>query len=293
MFSRLLNRMLATRPHTEFVPPGHFYSALPSLEEIKKQEDRIWGGVPRELPGIDLDIDGQLALLKEFAVYYRDIHFPAAKGNDVRYFYENPNYSYTDAIFLHCIMRKLEPKRIIEIGSGYSSCMMIDTSELFMRGGVDIEFIEPYPELLLSLLRPGDREKYRITVNNLQDVELNRFRALEKGDILFVDSTHVSKIYSDVNYILFNVLPLLNSGVHIHFHDIFYPFEYPKQWVYEGRAWNECYILRAFLQHNSVFRVVLFSSFLAQFFGDMIKGDMPLCMKNLGGSLWIKKLQER
>jgi hypothetical protein len=77
--------------------------------------------------------------------------------------------------------------------------------------------------------------------------------------------------------------------VHIHFHDIFYPFEYPDVWLLEGRAWNEAYILKAFLQYNSSFRVVLMSSFLARYHEPFLREHMPLCLNNTGGNLWLRK----
>ena len=75
----------------------------------------------------------------------------------------------------------------------------------------------------------------------------------------------------------------------MHFHDIFYPFEYPKDWIYSGRAWNEAYLLRAFLQYNSGFRIVLMNSYLHKFFPDFFTEKMPLCNKNTGGSIWLRK----
>ncbi len=82
------------------------------------------------------------------------------------------------------------------------------------------------------------------------------------GDVLFIDSSHVSKMGSDVNHILFNVLPLLKSGVFIHFHDMFYPFIYPKSWTEQGRFWNETFLLRAFLQNNKDFTIQFWGNFL-------------------------------
>ena len=131
------------------------------------------------------------------------------------------------------------------MGSGYSSCVILDTNELFFNNNISCIFIEPYPQLQESLLKENDKDKIEIIPKRLQDVEVSKFSSLSSGDILFVDSTHVSKVDSDVNYIFFEILPSLTNGVYIHFHDIFYPFEYPKEWIYEGRAWNENYILRA------------------------------------------------
>ena len=113
---------------------------------------------------------------------------------------------------------------------------------------------------------------------------------LASGDILFIDSTHVSKAGSDVNHIFFKILPSLAEGVNIHLHDIFYPFEYPKEWIYEGRAWNENYVLHAFLQYNSAFKITFFSNFLARFHHRTFHEKMPLCMKNTGGSIWLQRV---
>jgi hypothetical protein len=215
--------------------------------------------------------------------------FQPEKCEGLRYYFENPAYSYSDAILLHCMIRFLKPKRIIEVGSGFSSCMILDTNELFFAGSIVTTFIEPYPELLLSLIKDKDKSKIKTIPSRLQEVDLGEFEALQANDILFIDSTHVSKINSDVNCIFFDILPRLSSGVHVHFHDIFFPFEYPKDWVYEGRAWNEAYLLRAFLQYNSAFRVVLMNTFMEYFNESFFQQKMPLCLRNTGGSIWIRK----
>jgi hypothetical protein len=115
------------------------------------------------------------------------------------------------------------------------------------------------------------------------------FTALQSGDVLFIDSTHVSKTGSDVNHLLFEVLPSLASGVYVHFHDIFYPFEYPREWVFNGCSWNECYALRAFLQHNHAFTIEYMNTYLQHFHRDRFAQRMARCLKNTGGSLWLRK----
>ena len=172
------------------------------------------------------------------------------------------------------MMREFRPKRIIEIGSGFSSALMLDVNEKHFNNLIDLTFIEPYPDRLNKLVKPND--KANIIPQKLQDVDFNIFTKLEENDIFFIDSSHVSKAGSDVNSIIFNVLPLLKKGVLIHFHDIFYPFEYPEKWYKEGRYWNEAYILRAFLQFNSVFKIIYWLDWLK-------KGGQN------GGSIWLIK----
>jgi hypothetical protein len=115
------------------------------------------------------------------------------------------------------------------------------------------------------------------------------FEELQKGDMLFIDSTHVAKPGSDVNQIYFDILPRLKRGVIIHIHDVFYPFEYPKSWILETRAWNEDYIVRAFLYNNKDFRMLLFNHFLNLHHQPLLDQLLPLTAKNSGGSLWLEK----
>ncbi|MDP3518433.1 MAG: class I SAM-dependent methyltransferase [Pseudohongiella sp.] len=277
---------------TRFVPPGHYYSPIPDLDEIQQDDVKIFGNVPTLIPGLDLLESEQLALLNEFVAFYKDMPFKAHKQEGLRYHFENPSYAYSDAIMLHCMIRHLKPKRLIEVGSGYSSCVTLDTNELFFDGAIHTTFIEPYPDLFMSLIKDSDKRAVTIIPTRLQDVDLSVFDALQANDILFIDSTHVSKIHSDVNYIVFEILPRLAPGVYVHFHDIFFPFEYPREWVYEGRAWNEAYLLRAFLQYNSQFSMVLMNTYMAYFHGDFFQEHMPLCLRNAGGSIWIRKHAE-
>jgi hypothetical protein len=270
-------------------PPGHFYSPIASLAEVTKDEAIIFGPLPRTIAGIELREAEQMALLDTFADFYATQPFYAQKTEGLRYWFENPAYSYSDAIMLHCMIRHLRPRRIIEIGSGHSSCVTLDTNERFFGDSIATTFIEPYPELLLSLVTPRDRERIKLIPMRLQDVPLSEFEALESGDILFVDSTHVSKVGSDVNRLFFDVLPALRAGVHVHIHDVFYPFEYPKEWIYGGRSWSELYLLRAFLQYNEAFRIVLMNTFLEHFHEAFFRERMPLCLENLGGSIWLRK----
>jgi len=293
MFQTLLNKIASllradANVLKEWRPQGHFYSPIPAIDEIREREDEIFS-FPASLPGVDLNEQGQVDLFNQLTQFYDELPFTPVKGN-LRYFFENPNFSYADAIILYCMLRQAAPKRIIEIGSGYSSCVTLDTNELFFANGINCTFIEPYTELLFSLLKPTDRDLITVVGSNLQDVDISIFSALDAGDILFIDSTHVSKVGSDVNHLLFKILPSLAAGVIIHFHDIFYPFEYPKEWVYEGRAWNEAYLLRAFLQYNPSFKVTFFNSYFAHTHYHLLQLKMPLCMKNTGGSIWLQKV---
>jgi len=290
--SRLASLPLALKPERSrtWVPPGHFYSPIPDPNEIRGRQERIFS-VPPELPGIDLNAKGQLDLLKELVAFYGEMPFTEEKKQGLRYYFNNVAFCHTDAVVLYSVLRWLKPKRLIEVGSGFSSAVTLDTDELFLSGSLDITFIEPFPQTLNVLLTEKDRQRATLINKPLQDVGVGLFRELRAGDILFIDSTHVAKTGSDVNCIFFELLPALEPGVWIHFHDIMYPFEYPKEWVYEGRAWNETYMLRAFLQYNDDYRIRLFNTYLHAFHGDVFEKKMPVCLKNTGGSIWIEKLR--
>jgi len=284
---RLTNQLGAAA--SLWLPPGHFSSPIASLDEVRAREHQIFAPPPRTLPGIDLDEEGQLRLFDEFTRYYAEIPWGAEARDGLRYWFANDWFSWGDGISLYCMLRHLRPKRIIEVGSGFSSAVTLDTNDRFLGGAVQCTFIEPYPDRLRSLLRQGDAQRARILEMPLQDVPREEFAALEANDILFIDSSHVAKVHSDVNLAFFEILPLLQPGVYVHFHDVFYPFEYPREWVFEGRNWNEAYMLRAFLQFNAAFRVRWFTTFLTTFHRERFVARMPAYLNNPGGSIWIAR----
>ena len=271
-------------------PAGHYYSTVVSIEDIVKRQDEIWKeDVPEAIDGIDLNTTEQLNLLKELSRFYQEIPFTEGKQVNTRYYFNNSYYSFTDGIILHSIIRYFRPSKIIEIGSGYSSAVMLDTIEIFPEVNTELTFIEPFSKDRLDLLlKPADRSKTEILEQDVQQISLDRFRQLRAGDILFVDSTHAVKTGSDVNYILFEILPVLGKGVLIHFHDIHHPFEYPKSWVLDGFGWNESYFVRAFLMYNTSFEIIFFSDYLHKYYKEAFK-HMPLCYKSPGSNLWLKK----
>ena len=276
------------RDNAHFLP-GHFYSTIPNLEEVKKDQERIWNGVQNDVVNsINLNVVTQKKVLSIINSYYPDIPFKDGFNKNLRYYFNNPYYSHTDGIILYGMLRYLKPKQVIEVGSGYSSALMLDVSDVFFDSKIKFGFIEPHPERLEKLIGKVDKETISLKKNRVQDIDIEYFKYLNENDILFIDSTHVSKCGSDLNYLLFEVLPILKKGVYIHFHDIFYPFEYPKEWVFKGYNWNENYLLRAFLMNNKDYSIQVFAHYLHVHHKDVYK-DMPLAYKNTGGNLWLKK----
>ena len=130
--------------HPLFFPAGHFYSPLISAEEIHRDEQRIFASPPASLPAIDLRVDEQRQLLEEFAEYYKDLPFKPEKQPGLRYHYENPNYLYSDAIFLACMIRHARPARFLEVGCGYSSCVTLDINESANTPLISLDTIQIY-----------------------------------------------------------------------------------------------------------------------------------------------------
>ena len=227
--------------------PGHYYSPVPSHEDLVDYfNKRIDPAQVENIAGVELYWSEQISLFKDLANhFYKDLPFleHSTSESKNRYFYENGFFSYSDGIMLYSLLRHLKPKNLIEVGSGFSSSLILDVNDQFLDHSIKCTFIEPYPERLIKNLRSDDHSRIRIIKEKVQQQSLELFETLDAGDILLIDSSHVSKTGSDVNFLVFEVLPRLKSGVWIHFHDIFYPFEYLEEWVKKGRSWNEAYLL--------------------------------------------------
>lgn len=272
-------------------PKGHFYSPIHKLEDLNCYSEVV--KVSRENFASSIPGFSGKKIVKEFnkiKKYFNDFNYPKKDNGESGFYIENVSYPITDALILFSMIRYLKPKRIIEIGSGFTSALMMDVNKRFFNNKIKITFIEPYPELLLSRMNNEDKKKYRIIVKGVQEVPVKEFLKLEKGDVLFIDSAHVSKFNSDVNYELFNILPAIKSGVTIHFHDIFYGFEYPLKWLTEGWAWNEDYLLRAYLMGNKDYEVLLMNDYLCQKHKELLLKSFLKYPNNNGGSLWLKKI---
>ena len=273
---------------TRFYYPGHYYSPLPSQADIAEAFAR--GGFGPPFDGVDLNESAQFARLERFAGYYPEQPFPAEPTPGRRFYFNNLSYGAYDALMLYGMLREARPRRIIEVGSGFSSAVMLDVNELVLGHSIEFTFIDPEMKRLRELLRPDDT-RVNLIEKRVQDVPLAAFAALGENDVLFIDSSHVSKIGSDVNWLFFHVLPVLAPGVLIHIHDIAANLDYPREWLEEGRAWNEQYLLRAFLMHNTAYRIELFSAWLWLHREPFIRERMPACAQGGGGQMWLRKLK--
>lgn len=254
-----------------FVRSGHFYSPIASTADINRALN--WDD---DLPGVNLQPDRQIELFKQLVPLFNDVA-------DVRYTPNNEFYGLADAAIYQAFLRHAKPKKVIEIGSGFSTAKLLDTADTFLPE-LQVLCVEPYPVRLLQLLRSNDT--IEILRQPVQDVPLSIFTALEAGDVLFIDSTHVAKAGSDVVWLFLRILPLLSRGVYVHIHDVHWPFEYPEDWLREGRNWNEAYMLNAFLCHNSEWEIELFSSWMWHKHRELLPAPYD---RDLPGSIWLKR----
>jgi hypothetical protein len=273
-------------PFLNWRPPGHYYSPVPDMDDIRRQADRIYDR-PDHLVGVDLNEDAQLELFKVLAPLANDVDFNADPGPDQRYYTNNPSYGTGDASIMQAFLRHLRPKRYLEVGSGWTTALALDTNDRWLDNRMRITCIEPYPIDLSKLLRPTD--DVEVIASPVQEVALGRFEELEEGDLLFIDCSHVVKTGSDAHHLITRVLPVVPVGVYIHIHDIFWPFEYPKHWIEEGRAWSEAYLLHAFLAFNPAFEIVLFNDWLTYTHHDQMADEVPALSPGAGGAIWLRR----
>ena len=266
----------AARARDLYTPAGHYYS--PNTNDEDRHRQLQWDR-DSVVPGVDLREDAQLDLARRIAEVGP---LPTSRWNEST---DNHMFGRIDGTVLQGILTVLQPGRIVEVGSGFSTAVMLDTAD---RAGTtrQITCVEPYPQRLQSLLRPGD--DVVLLEQPVQDVPLATFTDLGEGDLLFIDSTHVAKSGSDVLYLYLEVLPRLQPGVLVHVHDIFWPFSYRREWLEEGRDWTEAYLLRALLTDSDRWQVELFSDWLWSHHGAVATTIAP--GTDRPGSIYLRRL---
>lgn len=253
------------------VQPYRYDSAIPTrwdldLERLKKA---------RRLPGIKLEPERYLKLLAELLPYAAEITTYALEEKDgSEFWFRNHSYQDLDAVTLYCMIRHFKPRRIIETGCGFSSRVISIAARKNAAEGhpVKCTFIEPYPSE--RILR--DRLAGPLVEKKVEDVPLATFQELEAGDFLFIDTSHVIKTQNDCCYEYLELLPSLKSGVIIHVHDIFTPYDYPEEWMLHNLfAFNEQYALECLMSGNPSLEVVFPLHYLWKDYADSLIKFFP------------------
>jgi hypothetical protein len=277
-----------------FVPPGHFYSPIVDPAEVDQAPRRtqIWPSTPRAMPGVDWGEEAQIALCRDvFARQERLVFREEASGDPTEYFALNDQYPPLDAWVLEGMLRWLQPRRTIEVGSGFSSLVTARVNREFLEGSMRFTCIEPYPRQFLVDGVPGVSD---LIVAKIQDVPLEEFDSLRAGDVLFVDTSHVVKTGGDVSWIFHEIIPRLARGVVVHVHDIFLPYEYPEIWIQQGRSWNENHLVQSFLAFNSGFEVLFGSMSMIELQADVVAEAFPGWRSGTSkgaGALWLRRFR--
>ena len=265
----------------------HYYQPLinPKSHKLKSLK------VERKIGGIDLNLDCQEKILSSFHYAEELLKFPILKHDDSNYYYNNSSFESGDSEYLYSIIRKFKPNKIIEIGSGYSTKMMLNSLK---KNGEDPNYscsltcVEPFEYKMLEGL-PINLIKEKVEM-----LDLDRFKELKENDILFIDSSHVIRPQGDVLFEFQRILPNLNPGVFIHFHDIFTPRDYLNEWIYKERLlWNEQYLLEAFLAFNNKFEIIGSLNYLKHNHWRLLSSKCPVLSQDPQrepGSFWIRKV---
>ncbi|MBN1182799.1 MAG: class I SAM-dependent methyltransferase [Bacteroidales bacterium] len=244
----------------------------------------------RVLPGIDFNEVEQLSLLEKFK-YAKELEgIPSEKVNELEFYWNNTSFISGDAEYWYQLLRTVKPKKIIEIGSGFSTLMALKALEKNLDedpGYVcDHICIEPYEMPWL------EKTKVKVFRKKVEDIEISYFSQLKENDILFIDSSHIIRPQGDVLYEYLQILPTLNKGVIVHIHDIFTPREYLKEWLEgEVKFWNEQYLLEAFLTNNNSWKIVGALNFLAHSHYERLRKIAPMITQEREpGSFYIQKI---
>jgi len=266
------------------VVPNHYYEPVPDTRDLPAS---LWNA-QTAAAGIDLQLRSQLELISRLARYRDEFDaFVQTEPTPGTYFAGNPSFGPIDAALYYGLLRERQPSRVVEIGAGYSTIVAAAALAKNQKPA-ELIVIEPYPPAWLKTLKGVTKH----LVKPVQEVSLETFTQLTKGDVLFIDSSHVLKTGSDVQFEVLEILPRLQPGVAVHIHDIFLPNEYPLEWLkQQKRFWNEQYIVQAFLAGNDHFEIRWLSNSMhkqhSQRLAELTNYYDP---KQQPGSLWIERI---
>ena len=218
------------------ITPVHFYSPVPTLREI----DPAASASIHECPGLDFQVDAQLRALRETFPRYTAEYTPLA----------NSGLARVDAFALYALLRAHKPRVVVEVGAGESTKVILAALQRNHADGVSgrLTSIDPYPQpYLAALAAPG----FQVLASKVQEVPDSVFA---DADVLFIDSSHVTKFGSDVNHEILRLVPRVKVGALVHWHDIMIPQDYPMSWLNKGTFWNESYMVHAFMLFNDAFK---------------------------------------
>ncbi len=227
--------------------PRHFYSEIPNIRELKKEN--VWKE-PHSMTGVNgKELKMQLEFVKECCgeglqeiLQEEDIYLRACSDNG------EPGFGFVESSFLFCFIYTKRPRKIVQIGCGVSTSVILMAIQAAKYDG-EIICIEPYPTDFLKKIHQSG--KIKLITEKCQNVPLEILTNLGEEGLLFIDSTHTVKPGSEVNMLILEVLPRLKPTTYVHFHDIYFPYDYQRGILNRTLFfWNESVLLHAFLINN-------------------------------------------
>jgi len=274
------------------VMENHFYNPVPDTTKLdKKFFDHHYNW-----EGIDVNDAEQVSLLETFIRQYKSEYsqFPVEKPSvEYQYYWSNLGFQCLDAVSLYGMIRHFKPKQIIEIGGGNTTMISAHATLKNAAEGHPCNFtsIEPYP---LEILKKGFPGLNKLIVSEAQLLPIETFLSLKENDILFIDTSHIVKLGGELIYYFMELIPRIGKGVIIHFHDIFLPEEYPKEWVMKRHLFfTEQYFLRAFLSYNDSFKITFAGRYLQLAHPELANKAYDFYPKEItkAGSFWIQRIK--
>ena len=248
---------------------SNYYEPSFNFDNLKKNLSE-----KRNLPGINFNIENQIKNLKQLD-YKKELENLNLKNNSPNFNFniDNNFFEAGDAEIYYQMIRYHKPKKIIEIGSGQSSLIAmeaINNNKQIDNFITELTCIEPFENKWL------EKNDIRVIRKKVEEIDTDIFTDLNKGDILFIDSSHVIKPQGDIVKIFLEILPKLKSGVIIHIHDIFSPRDYLENWLkIENRFFNEQYLLEGILDNSSRYKIMLSLNLLKYDFYKELKNVCP------------------
>jgi len=263
---------------------AHYYEPFVRKQDLRRPLD-----TPRDLPGLDLNLEGQLEFVATLRYGDELAQIPIEQSSSATFGYSNGTFAFGDAAFYYSVIRKLKPSRLIEIGAGNSTLVARLALDRNATEGSATQHVcvEPYEMPWL------ERLGIEIRRSKVEEVDRALIDSLGPGDILFVDSSHVIRPQGDVLFLYQEILPRLAPGVFVHVHDVFTPRDYPEDWVLEKMLlWNEQYLLEAFLTFNPRFKVLGALNFLFRDHFEALAEALPILKEHRNRrpmSFWMRR----
>lgn len=281
---KLMTDFLISRGY--YVAKPHFYNPIPDKKYLL-ENDGYWK-YPYPMYGVEFYDNEQISLCEQISQFAPEInHLPEDIFNPEK----NRSFLDMDLEFLYCMILFVKPKRYIEIGAGFTSLIAIQALQRNRGEGFQCHhtIIEPYP---VSYFLESFKKADRFFKKPVQEISADLFKDLSVNDILFIDTSHVAKYGSDVNYLYFHLVPLVGHGSYIHMHDIFIPMDYCAGWIFDhDKYWNEQYIVMAFLMYNKEYKIRIAAQYLSRKYRDKLNNLFPRFLPSFSpGSLWLQRI---